>query len=305
MNTYPILQKKLADDEWKNLNIYSKTNAINKCLYIPTNGIDSKLLELYRDVFSRTYANLKIQNSAIYEYVLRLYALKTRTLTDKEIKDIDFVANFISNLSDNYIINSKFRPQIVMNEHQGRVFIHPLFNWKDKWVFSLFKKFNFIDMPDYIMVKFDVNAALLRVLLYLIGAKLDNKDYKQLSAIHGDIYELFLNKILKNEYNVNRAVFKRNIISLICGSKGEKLLSYNVNIINTIKKYATEFGSDYIFKSTSLFVMTQLKKISTLYNDDFLLPLINLDGGYFLVPNNDKNFNIIKNKLKYFNFEIV
>jgi len=303
MNIYPILQKKLSDDEWKNLNIYNKTTVINNYLYTPTNGIDTKLLEIYQKIFSKTFDTLKIKNSGVYEYVLKLYELKNKTLTDKEYKEIDFVANFVSNLSDYYIINNKFCPQIVMNDHQNRVFIHPFFNWKDKWILSLFKKFNFIDMPDYIMVKFDVNAALLRVLLYLIGAKLNNDDYKKLSAVNGDIYSIFLEKIFNNKYNVNRSIFKRSIISMICGSKGEKLLSYNFNIMTCIKKYAEEFGSDYIFKCTSLFVMTQLNKISDLYNGDFLLPLINLDGGYFLVPNNDKNFEIIKSKLKYFNFE--
>ena len=303
MNIYPILQKKLPDDEWKNLNIFKKSSSIDKCLYTPTNGIDTKLLEIYKEIFTKTYDELKINSSAVYDYILKLYALKNKTLTDKELKEVDFVANFVSNLSDYYIINGKFAPQIVMNGQQGRVFIHPFFNWKDKWILSLFKKFNFIDMPSYCMVKFDVNAALLRVLLYLIGAKINNNGFKDLSAIQGDIYTIFIDKILNNRYNVNRSIFKRSIISMICGSKGEKLLAYNVNIINTIKKYADEFGSDYIFKCTNLFVMTQLKKISVLYNNDFLLPLINVDGGYFLVPKSDKNFDLIKTKLKYFNFE--
>lgn len=303
MNTYPILRKKLPDDEWKRLNIFNKTSVINKSLYEATTDIDKSLLSIYEDIFTHTYNNLKVQPSAVFEYILKLCELKNKTLTDGEIKDIDFVENFISTLSDYYMVNGKFCPQIVMNEHQGRVFVHPFFNWKDKWVYSLFKKFNFIDMPHHIMVKFDVNGALLRVLLYLIGAKTNNDGYKRLSAISEDIYSVFIDKILKNEYNVTRTFFKRSIISMMCGSKGEKLLSYNADIIKQIKQHATEFGSDYIFRCTNLFVLKQLTKISKLYNGDFLLPLINVDGGYFLVPDDDKKLELIQTKLKYFNFE--
>ena len=62
MNIYPILQKKLPDDEWKNLNIFKKSSSIDKCLYTPTNGIDTKLLEIYKEIFTKTYDELKINS---------------------------------------------------------------------------------------------------------------------------------------------------------------------------------------------------------------------------------------------------
>jgi len=303
MNVYPILSAKLPNEVWKRCHILDKHQQIKKSIYSPTDETMSKLTEIYRLVFTRTYNNLKINESAVYEYILKLNDFRKKRLTEKEEKEIDFVENFITGLSDYYIIRGKYTPQIVINEKQGRVFMHPLFNWKDKWVHSLFKKFNFIDMPNHVMIKFDVNGALLRILLYLMGKSLNNDGLIKLSKIGGDIYEIFLNNILKGEYDVERNFVKRTLISMICGSEGKKLLSYDNNLINQIKHYATMFGSDYIFKCTNLFVMTQIVNMSKMYDDDLLLPLINVDGGYFLVPDDDKKLETLKEKLPYFNFE--
>ena len=235
MLTYPILNSKIDSNLW------IKCVSLNN--YPPKYIIDTKyksdkgqisLIKTYSYICSNI-SDIPIDIMAINRYIDDIDSMIVSSeKTEKELNHINNIRQNILSINK-YIIGDRLYPQITYNEQTGRIYYHPLFNWKPNHVDNLLFKYRLIewDSKDYIKFNFDINGAVPRAFFDYISRIENNKEVYKLSntsrEIYKQIHQYLYDKELKDE-EVNN--FKLYFLIILNNEKRISISIYLKDIKN-------------------------------------------------------------------------
>lgn len=300
---YPILKNKIEDLLWFKHCIQGHTfdNFIKPHLYSPKTELDSVIYNIHSTLFDSSMTCLNIDELSVGEYILQLESIKNNELTIEESAKIDHVVSHLNRLSQCYIVGSSFRPQIVMNEIQGRVYFHPMFNWKEKWVDALFSRFKFLRVDQgKMLVKFDFNGAVPRSMILYLFFKTKIDQFLKLATSCGDIYS-HMSKLLNiQNFGKTRDDLKIDFLSYLFGGERPYLKASGSELIKYFDTYILPLGKEFINKYSVLTILKILNKISDFVDKEMCVPFLNYDGGYFICL--EKDISIICQEFPFIKF---
>jgi hypothetical protein len=295
IKSYPILKSKVDYLVWKraisffhfsSLPLFSCNDVfsndefeLNLCKTI-YDGNQKILLKMVEYQFNEK--NEIFNPDIIPDLIFELRKVKSsERLTENDKVKVDGVIRNLDELYFSFIsIDERlfYFPQVSMDKTYLRLYYHPLYSMKEKAILKLLK--SGLIGEKFCVHKWDINGALIRTVLKLLGLTMNNQELIEISNTKEDIYKVVAERYnLLDEYNLNRNTFKKELIKSINKGKSQ-VIEKSEELQRLISNLHRIADVEIVRKYLTIYCLNKVILIQQ--NNDGFVFLFNLDGGFFV-----------------------